>query len=200
MVTRNRPSNLDRLKPYVHHRWNAGATEAAVLHTELAALGWSGSLRSVQRYLQRFRDPERAPRPAPLAPVLPTPRRVTRAIMTNPVNLSDGDQVRLKQILARCPELEATREHVNAFAVMMCQRTGQHLPEWMASVEADDLPALHSLVAGLRRDQSAVTNGLTLPYSSGQVEGTVNKIKMIKRQMFGRAKFDLLRKRVLLAS
>jgi transposase len=58
---------------------------------------------------------------------------------------------------------------------------------------------LHSLVAGLRRDQDAVTNGLSLPYSSGQVEGTVNRIKMIKRQMFGRAKFDLLRKRVLLA-
>ncbi len=200
VVTRNRPSNLDRFKPYLHHRWNAGAAEATVLHTELAALGWRGSLRSVQRYLQRFRDPERAPRPAPLAPVIPTPRRVTRWIMTNPVNLSDGDQVRLKQILARCPELEATREHVNAFAVMMCQRTGQHLPGWMAAVEADDLPALHSLVSGLRRDQAAVTNGLTLPYSSGQVEGTVNKIKMVKRQMFGRAKFDLLRKRVLLAN
>ncbi len=120
--------------------------------------------------------------------------------MTNPANLGAADQVRLKQILARCPELEATHDHVNAFAVMMCQRTGQRLPEWMAAVEADDLPALHSLVSGLRRDQAAVTNGLTLPYSSGQVEGAVNKIEMIKRQMFGRAKFDLLRKRVLLAN
>jgi transposase len=68
----------------------------------------------------------------------------------------------------------------------------------MDAVSADDLPALHSLVTGLRR-QDAVTNGLSLPYSSGQVEGTVNRIIMIKRQMFGRANFDLLRKRVLLA-
>jgi transposase len=68
------------------------------------------------------------------------------------------------------------------------------------AVEVDDLPALHSLVGSLRRDHAAVTNGLTLPYSSGQVEGTVNKIKMLKRQMFGRANFDLLRKRVLLVT
>ncbi len=68
----------------------------------------------------------------------------------------------------------------------------------MATVRADELPELHSLVTSLGRDQAAVTNGLTLPYSSGAVEGTVNKIKMLKRQMFGRANFDLLRKRVLL--
>lgn len=200
VVTLNRPSNLDRFKPYLHERWNAGATEATVLHTELAALGWHGSLRTVQRYLTRFRDPDRAPRPAPVAPVKATPRRVTRWIMTNPANRSEGDQMRLKEILTRCPELEATTRHVNAFATMMCQRQGEQLPDWMAAVEADDLPALQSLVTSLRRDLAAVTNGLTLPYSSGQVEGTVNKIKMLKRQMFGRANFDLLRKRVLLVT
>ena len=81
---------------------------------------------------------------------------------------------------------------------MMAQRTGkEQLPAWLDAVAADDLPALHALVAGLRRDLDAVTNGLSLDYNSGQVEGTVNRIKMIKRQMFGRAKFDLLRKRVL---
>ncbi|MGW1680151.1 ISL3-like element ISAzba9 family transposase, partial [Saccharopolyspora sp. NPDC002376] len=60
-------------------------------------------------------------------------------------------------------------------------------------------PGLHSFVLGLRRDQDAVTAGLTLPYNSGPVEGHVNRIKMIKRQMFGRAKPDLLRKRILLS-
>jgi transposase len=176
VVTRNRPSNLDRFKPYVHQRWNAGVTEASVLHTELIELGWTGGLRTVQRYLQRFRDPAQGPRPAPPIPEKkPTPRRVTSWIMTNPANLSTGDQVRLKEILARCPELEATAGHVNTFAVMMCQRTGKdQLCGWMDAVAADDLPALHSLVSGLRRDQDAVTNGLSLPYSSGQVEGTVN--------------------------
>jgi len=197
---RNRCSKLDRFKPYLHQRWNAGCTEATVLHAELVERGWRGSRRTVQHYLQRFRDPDRTPGLAPPAPAKATPRRVTRWIMTNPANLDAGDQVRLTEILARCPELEATAGHVNAFATMMCQRTGaEQLPAWMDAVGADDLPALHALVASLRRDLAAVTNGLSMVYNSGQVEGTVNRIKMLKRQMFGRASFDLLRKRVLLA-
>jgi transposase len=68
----------------------------------------------------------------------------------------------------------------------------------MTAVDADNLPALRSFVVGLRRDQDAVTAGLTLLWSSGIVEGNVNRLKMLKRQMFGRAKPDLLRKRVLL--
>lgn len=67
----------------------------------------------------------------------------------------------------------------------------------MRSVEASDLPALHSLVIGLRRDQAAVTAGLTLHWNSGPVEGPVNRVKMLKRTMFGRAKLDLLRCRIL---
>jgi hypothetical protein len=79
---------------------------------------------------------------------------------------------------------------VTAFAEMMTARTGSRdLEGWLAAVEADDQPDLRSLVAGIRHDQQAVTNGLTLPYSSGKVEGTANK--MLKRQMYGRAGFDL---------
>lgn len=65
-------------------------------------------------------------------------------------------------------------------------------------MERDELPALRSFAAGLKRDLAAVVNGLTMPYGSGAVEGTVNRIKTLKRQMYGRAAFDLLRKRVLL--
>ena len=81
----------------------------------------------------------------------------------------------------------------------MRQLRGRELEQWMKAVDTDDLPALHSFVRGLRRDLDAVTAGLTLPWSSGPVEGHVNRIKMIKRQMFGRAKPDLLRKRILLS-
>ena len=65
-------------------------------------------------------------------------------------------------------------------------------------MEADHQSGLRSLAVGIRHDQQAVTNGLTLHWNSGKVEGTVNKIKMIKRQMYGRAGFGLLRKRVIL--
>jgi transposase len=78
-------------------------------------------------------------------------------------------------------------------------RQGQRLNDWITAVEADDQPDLRSFTAGLRRDHDAVVNGLTMTYSSGVVEGHVNRIKMIKRQMYGRANLDLLRKRILLA-
>jgi len=102
-------------------------------------------------------------------------------------------------VLTHCPHLEALASHVAAFAELMSGRHGDRLDGWITTVEGDELPALRSFAAGLKRDLAAVVSGLTLPYSSGAVEGTVNRIKMLKRQMYGRAKFDLLRKRVVLA-
>ncbi|MFE7720827.1 transposase [Nocardia rhizosphaerihabitans] len=119
--------------------------------------------------------------------------------MTDPVNLDPADQRRLDAILDTSPELNSLAAHVRAFAAIMTERRGRELEQWMTSVEADDQPALHSFVRGLRRDQDAVTAGLTMRWSSGAVEGHVNRIKMLKRQMFGRAKSDLLRKRILLS-
>jgi len=81
---------------------------------------------------------------------------------------------------------------------MMRELGGERLAGWMHAVEAEDLPALHTLVASLRRDHAAVTAGLTLPYSSGAVEGQVNRIKALKRAMYGRANLDLLRQRILI--
>ena len=83
---------------------------------------------------------------------------------------------------------------------MMTGRHGEHLPAWIDAVERDDLSCLHSFTRGIRRDQPAVTNGLTLAYSSGAVEGNICRVKALKRQMFGRANLDLLRKRILLST
>jgi len=94
--------------------------------------------------------------------------------------------------------LDAVADHVAAFAGIMARLHGECLHEWIAGVEADQLPDLHSFTAGLKRDLDAVVNGLSLPYSSGAVEGNLNRIKMLKRQMYGRASFVLLRKQVLL--
>ena len=82
---------------------------------------------------------------------------------------------------------------------MLCHRHGEHLEAWASQAEASPVSELRGFAKGLRKDWAAVTAGLTVPYSSGAVEGHVNRIKMIKRQMYGRAKPDLLRKRVLLA-
>ena len=114
-------------------------------------------------------------------------------------NLSAEDQARLDAILASSPELAAVTAHVRAFAALMTGRRGRDLEQWMTSAAATGEPSLQSFVTGLRADQDAVTAGLTLPWSSGSVEGHVNRIKMLKRQMYGRANPDLLRRRILLA-
>ncbi|GHC91122.1 hypothetical protein GCM10010349_79480 [Streptomyces flavofungini] len=99
-------------------------------------------------------------------------------------------------MLTRCPALDRTAQHVRAFAELKNNRDSRHLNRWTVKVQEDDLPALHAFAGGLGQDFDAVTAGLSLRYSSGAVEGRNNK--MLKRQLFGRANFDLLRKRVLL--
>ncbi|MFJ7199709.1 MULTISPECIES: hypothetical protein [unclassified Streptomyces] len=103
----------------------------------------------------------------------------------------------MKIAWANCPEIDAPTRHVRFFATMRTERRGERLPDWLDSVRQDYLPSLHSLAAGI--DREAVIGGLSLPRNSGVVEGHVHCIKLLKRQMVGRAGFDLLRQRVLMS-
>jgi transposase len=195
--TGRRPSILEGYEPYLRERWNAGCTNATVLWQEIRARGYPGGRTRVAEYLARFRAAGQIPAPAP---VPPKPRAVTAWIMTRPDRLADADRASLDAILASSPELAAVAAAVRAFAVMMNDRRGRkQLEPWMTAALATGEPALRSFVTGLRADQDAVTSGLSLPWSSGAVEDHVNRIKMLKRQMYGRANPDLLRRRVLLA-
>ena len=129
---------------------------------------------------------------------MPGPGEAANAISQPYVN--GQEQAKLGQVKARSTQLNATAGHVTAFAEMMTGRHGERLPAWLAAVDLDDLPSLHSFTPGIRLDQPAVTNGLTLAQSSGAVEGNVCRVKALKRQMFGRASLDLLRKRILLST
>jgi transposase len=136
--------------------------------------------------------------PAPPAvPAPPKVRHITSWIRRRPDNLDTDEQLQLTDVLAACPHLEALHRHVKAFAEMMTGRHGERLDTWIAAARADDLPHLHTFANGLERDHAAVLNGLTLPYSSGAVEGNVCRVKAIKRSRYGRAKLDLLRKIIL---
>src|SRR6266536_3764898 len=195
--TAERASVLDGFTAWLHQRWMKGCTDAAVLAKELKAQGYAGSDQTVRRYLRPFRHGRPTPPPGPTPP---TVREVTGWILRRPDTLDDQEQTRFKEVLARCPHLDAASGHVAAFAEMLTGLHGDRLDGWIAAVDAADLPGLHSFTTGLRRDHKAVVNGLTLPYSSGAVEGNVNRIKMLKRQMYGRANLDLLRKRVVLTT
>jgi transposase len=189
-----RPSILDQFKPYLHQRWRDGATNASDLFREIRQQGYSGSLGTVIAYLRPFRHLG----PPPATPPPPKVRDISGWLLRHPDSLDADEQLKRKQVLARCPHLEALASHVTAFAELMTGRHGERLNIWIGQVERDELPQLRSFAAGLKRDLTAVVNGLSLPYSSGAVEGNVNRIKMLKRQMYGRANLDLLRKRVLL--
>ncbi|MFI6023923.1 transposase [Streptomyces sp. NPDC051287] len=152
----------------------------------------------IRVYLHKKRT---SPRPVTARP--PSPRTVSGWILSHPEALTEPEQLQLKTVRTQCPELDALTRHVRSFATMLTDRRGQQLSVWLDAVRQDDLPSLHTLAAGIDRDIDrdidAVTAGLTLPWNSGAVEGHVNRIKMLKRQMYGRAGFGLLRKRVLLA-
>jgi len=192
-----RPSVLDEHKPYLHQRWNQGCTNVRQLHAELRDRGYRGSYGTVRDYVQPFRELGAAP---PAVPAPPKTREVASWILRDPDTLDDDEKAKLSQVRERCPHLDALAGHVTEFAKILTGLHGDRLEDWIAAVEADDQPDLHSFARGIRHDYDAVRNGLTLPWNSGVVEGTVNKIKMIKRQMYGRAGFPLLRKRVLTAT
>ena len=190
-----RPSKLDPYKPYLDQHADGGHGSIRRLFLEIQALGYDGSYPVVRDYLAR-----QGPARKPLPPAPPTVRDVTNWLTRRPDTLTEDEKPRLQAILDRCPELQAASGQVRAFAAMITELTGQDLPQWMATARDAALPGIASFAKGLEQDLDAVTNGLTMPWSSGPVEGRVNHIKMIKRQMFGRAGLPLLRKRVLLTA
>jgi transposase len=191
----SRPTVLDRYQPHLHRRWHEGCHDTAALHAEITALGYRGSLRTVYRYLQPLRA---GTAPAALTPSALTIGEVTSWLLRRAEDLNPRQQQMLAGVRGHCAQLDRLAEHVTGFAKMMTKRTGeQDLAGWLDRVDADDQPELHTFATGIRQDLAAVTAGLSLPYSSGSTEGNVNRLKAIKRQMYGRASLDLLRKRVV---
>ena len=162
------------------------------LFDEIKALGYTGSLNLLYKYINQGRlDSDR---------ITPSPRCLTSWILTRPEDLSDDHRHQLGELLASCPEMTTLAQLVRDVACLIAQRRGADLDNWMAQARQADLPELHSFLNGLSQDHDAAVAGLTLPYSNGPTEGVGNKIKLIKRQSYGRAGFPLLRKRILLGA
>ncbi|MFI1927179.1 MULTISPECIES: ISL3 family transposase [unclassified Streptomyces] len=116
---------------------------------------------------------------------------MTGWLTRHPNALSEDDRARPKDVLARCPELDAAAGHVRDFGDILTDRRGSTLPTWIDAVDASRLPGLTGFALHLLRDLDAVTAGLTLEWSSGSIEGAVNRIKQIKGQLYGRTGFEL---------
>ncbi|MEU7598582.1 transposase [Streptomyces sp. NPDC039022] len=112
---------------------------------------------------------------------------MTRWLLSRPETPTETGQLRLNAVLANCPNSTLWPARVRSFAQMLTERQGERLPQRLDAVRRDDLPSLHTLAAGIDRERDAVIAGLPLPWNSGVVEGHANRIKRLKRQMFGRA-------------
>jgi transposase len=125
---------------------------------------------------------------------------MTWLLVKKPSELDEQEQQNLALLRQSSGIADRAYELVQAFGQMVRERQGEQLESWLKAVEQSALPELQTFAAGIQRDQDAVLAGLTLPYSNGLLEGHINRLKLIKRSMYGRAKFDLLRLRVLCAA
>ncbi|CAN3985893.1 putative IS6 family transposase [Kitasatospora purpeofusca] len=180
---------------YLVQRWREGCNDAAVLTEELRSRGFAGNRRTVRRFLNTLTDKVE---PLPVPKAAPGIREVARWIIGLPENVSEHCRQQLKAICLRCPHIDQLRYLARVFAGMLRNRSGSRLDEWTDQAQTSGISELQSFATGLRKDRDAVLAGLTLPWSSGAVEGAVTRIKLIKRAGYGRAGFDLLRRRILL--
>jgi transposase len=203
-------SKLDPYRTYLSDRWAAGEINGRQLWQELQEQGFTGSLMSVMRWAARQQllsppDPSsrrgrnqqvrQAQSEQAVAPL--RTRRVAWWLLRRPETLSTGHQAVLTRMEQASPAFGRLYRLTVQFTEMLRKRQVEQLRPWLETAQASDLKELKSLAEGMERDYAAVEAALRLPYSTGPVEGNINRLKLIKRSGYGRAGFDLLRLRVL---
>jgi transposase len=198
-----RPSKLDGYKPYLNQRFAEGCHNARQLWEEVRAQGYRGGCTMVREYLAGLRgtaqqEPGTAGGRQP-GSKLPRPGQL-KWLLLRPISEVDDAQYELIQNLCRSSK-EVTLAYglVMDFQDLVRTRKADQLSSWVEVALASGVAEMMGFARGVLRDFAAVLAGLEVEWSQGQVEGQVNRLKMVKRTMYGRAKFDLLRLRVLYA-
>jgi transposase len=203
---RRPPSILDPYKAYLRERWQAGCRSAKELYHEMQAQGFPGKYSVVAAYISRLRPPQgriirrrKSGSPATIVAVDKplTPSRATWLVMRREATLNDDEKSQLARLHSQEGEIAEAITLTQEFAALVRQRQPDQLETWLKRATASGLQAFQSFANGLRADYEAVKAGVTLMWSTGPVEGQINRLKMLKRQMYGRAGIGLLRQRVL---
>ncbi|MDT8296422.1 ISL3 family transposase [Roseomonas mucosa] len=199
---RPRTSTLAAFADVLDRRWAEGCRNAAQLWRELVAQGFAGRPGTVRAWTTRRRGTEpapTAPRPTRMAPAWPVPsgRSVARILMADSNTLKETERQFAARMLAEAPGLAAAIAVARRLRQVLRRKGGETLAEVLAAAEKTELA---SYAANLCRDIDAVQAALDLPWTTSPVEGQINRLKLIKRSMYGRAGFDLLRNRVLNAA
>jgi transposase len=190
-------SDFDPYAPYVLKRWQEGEHSGRQLWREVMFQGYTGSERMVYRFLETLKTHEIVTSAGTHRLPHYTSTAAVWLFIRHPDKLDEIKREDLAAFRLAHASLNTTYQLVQDFLQMMRRREGERLDAWLAQVQESQLPELQSFAHGVEQDKAAVQAGLTLPINNGQVEGQVTKIKLIKRMMYGRAGFLLLRQRVL---
>jgi transposase len=194
---------------YLQQRWAEGCRNAMHLWREVRDQGFTGSYARVAAYVRPLRRGQAAPRVAAKQAPAPGPtserpaltaRDLSYLLIRRASDRTHDEQKHLEQVKQQDAVIADIAAFADDFTQMMRERLAEPLEGWLERVQASAYSSLKSLATGLRQDLSAVRAALELPYSNGQTEGQVTRLKLFKRQMYGRAKLDLLRQRVLYAT
>ena len=178
-------------------RWAAGYRNGTRLWREIRERGFTGQSGIVRQWAtrQRRQDPDQAPPANPPKP--PTPRKAARMLMSEPDKLDEEERRFTTTLLELSPPIAQAVSLARAFSTMIKQGLAGQLDDWISAAEEGGFTGF---ARSLRQDIEAVHAALTLPWSTGPVEGQINRLKVVKRTMYGRAGFDLLRRRVMAAA
>ena len=193
-VFRSRTSSLEPWLDRLDREWTDGCRNGAELWRRLRAHGFSGSLRVVGEWATRRRRGEGAT-PGGLDRT-PSARSLARQMMTGRIQLAKAEAILVAAVESALPSLAEARGLIERFQAMIRSRDGEDLAAWIDDAMAGPLA---SFAAGIRADRDAVAAAMVEPWSNGQTEGQITKLKLVKRQMYGRAKLDLLRARLVAA-
>jgi transposase len=202
-----RHTHLTPFLAYLRERWASGAHNATQLWRELRAAGYTGGRSVVRDLLHTWRDPAGAARqtahrrPGTAARAIGySPRVACWLLLKDPDKLSAQEQAYLTRLYHLCPKIAIAQALTREFQTLIRERDVPGLYRWLQGVQLSGIAEFISVANGIWRDRHAVEAALTHAESQGQVEGHVNRLKLIKRSGFGRSGFDLLRLRVLLAT
>ena len=186
---------------YLRERWNEGQTNHKALWREIKEQGFTGSSQSVYRLVSKYpKAPGTEKQPPPLEVKVWSARKVSLLLSKPFEDQDEAVQNYLRAFYKHCPAANKASQLARKFKSITDQLKKKHLNRWIKTVLESDIYALKNFATGLLKDYDAVKAAVSLTWSNGQVEGQVNRLKNIKRQMYGRAGFELLRKRVLMDS
>ena len=205
---KRKASVLDPYVPYLVKRWNEGCHNGKRLYREIREQGYANSEEICARFTAQLRRAEARGKPLSSVPrarhgsvagLSPTAKNVAALFMRHEEKLNDEQGEYLKRLCEADEALADTRRLTREFAEMVRRLEGEDLDGWLKDAEESHSTAMHSFAVGLRKDLDAVRAGLTEKWSNGPVEGFIHKLKLLKRQGYGRAGFELLRARMLAA-